>query len=191
MNKKIIFVLISILLLITIAILVWYFWPKTKIIPNQNPVNNSNQTENMNNRNTPTVCTQEARQCPDGSYVSRTGPNCEFSECPATTANSSPDIVLGKFVGPDSSISDDELQQSVDAGHQPWRLDPELVIKAYITSAGFSEQDIATLKQISIFASAGISTFEISHSGSTYIITVIQPVPGQGKIWNISEIEKK
>ena len=30
-------------------------------------------------------CTQEARQCPDGSYVSRTGPNCEFAACPATT----------------------------------------------------------------------------------------------------------
>ena len=26
-------------------------------------------------------CTQEAKQCPDGSYVSRTGPNCEFAEC--------------------------------------------------------------------------------------------------------------
>lgn len=30
------------------------------------------------------VCTQEAKQCPDGSYVSRTGPNCEFAACPGT-----------------------------------------------------------------------------------------------------------
>ena len=29
----------------------------------------------------PIVCTQEARQCPDGSFVSRTGPNCEFATC--------------------------------------------------------------------------------------------------------------
>ena len=28
------------------------------------------------------MCTQEAKQCPDGSYVGRTGPNCEFSTCP-------------------------------------------------------------------------------------------------------------
>lgn len=28
------------------------------------------------------VCTQEAKQCPNGSYVSRTGPNCEFAPCP-------------------------------------------------------------------------------------------------------------
>jgi hypothetical protein len=29
-----------------------------------------------------TICTQEAKQCPDGSYVGRTGPNCEFAACP-------------------------------------------------------------------------------------------------------------
>lgn len=29
-----------------------------------------------------TACTQEAKQCPDGSYVSRTETNCEFAECP-------------------------------------------------------------------------------------------------------------
>ena len=26
-------------------------------------------------------CTQEAKMCPDGSAVGRTGPNCEFAEC--------------------------------------------------------------------------------------------------------------
>ena len=30
----------------------------------------------------PVFCTQDAMQCPDGSYVGRTGPNCEFAECP-------------------------------------------------------------------------------------------------------------
>lgn len=30
----------------------------------------------------PTYCTQEAKLCPDGSYVGRTGPQCEFSACP-------------------------------------------------------------------------------------------------------------
>ncbi len=27
-------------------------------------------------------CTQDAKMCPDGSYVGRTGPKCEFSPCP-------------------------------------------------------------------------------------------------------------
>ena len=29
-------------------------------------------------------CTEEAKQCPDGSFVGRTGPNCAFAECPDT-----------------------------------------------------------------------------------------------------------
>lgn len=28
------------------------------------------------------VCTMEAKLCPDGSYVARTGPNCSFAKCP-------------------------------------------------------------------------------------------------------------
>lgn len=30
----------------------------------------------------PKACTQEAKQCPDGSFVSRSGANCEFAPCP-------------------------------------------------------------------------------------------------------------
>lgn len=32
------------------------------------------------------ACTMEAKLCPDGSSVGRTGPNCEFAECPISTA---------------------------------------------------------------------------------------------------------
>lgn len=35
----------------------------------------------------PVACTQEAKICPDGSYVGRTGPNCEFTQCPATNTD--------------------------------------------------------------------------------------------------------
>jgi hypothetical protein len=30
----------------------------------------------------PAACTQEAKLCPDGTSVGRTGPNCEFAPCP-------------------------------------------------------------------------------------------------------------
>lgn len=30
----------------------------------------------------PIACTMDAKQCPDGTYVSRTGPKCEFASCP-------------------------------------------------------------------------------------------------------------
>jgi hypothetical protein len=31
------------------------------------------------------ACTMDAKLCPDGSYVGRTGPNCEFAACPNQT----------------------------------------------------------------------------------------------------------
>ncbi len=40
------------------------------------PANPSNQ-----------ICTQDAMMCPDGSYVGRTGPNCEFAKCPNGSAS--------------------------------------------------------------------------------------------------------
>jgi hypothetical protein len=43
----------------------------------------------------PIVCTMEAKICPDGSYVSRTGPKCEFKVCPA--ADSSANKVVQKL----------------------------------------------------------------------------------------------
>lgn len=34
----------------------------------------------------PVMCTQEAKMCPDGSAVGRTGPQCEFAPCPGGDA---------------------------------------------------------------------------------------------------------
>ncbi len=44
------------------------------------------------------ACTMEAKACPDGSSVGRTGPNCEFAPCPKITPTPT-DIgeKLGKF----------------------------------------------------------------------------------------------
>jgi len=38
----------------------------------------------QNQKEKPVACNQDAKLCPDGSYVSRTGPNCEFAACPET-----------------------------------------------------------------------------------------------------------
>jgi hypothetical protein len=45
-------------------------------------VYNPEPTEYKNPNDTgPAVCTADAKLCPDGSHVGRTGPNCEF-HCP-------------------------------------------------------------------------------------------------------------
>lgn len=45
------------------------------------------------------ACTMEAKQCPDGSYVGRIGPNCEFASCPSPTSNSTTIQELGIIEG--------------------------------------------------------------------------------------------
>ena len=44
---------------------------------------------------TKTICTQEAQLCPDGSSVGRTGPNCEFAECPIIRMTAQECIING------------------------------------------------------------------------------------------------
>lgn len=41
----------------------------------------------INQNNNATACAQDAKLCPDGSYVGRTGPNCAFAPCPGTNRN--------------------------------------------------------------------------------------------------------
>ena len=58
-------------------------------------------------------CTKEAMQCPDGSYVGRTGPNCEFVECqpdPRTYCVVDSDCVLPMCAGPMSKEWADQLE---------------------------------------------------------------------------------
>jgi len=135
------------------------------------------------------ACTQEAKQCPDGSYVARTGPNCEFAQCPSPptpTANSqeTDEIKIGQVAINLDQIK--ELQQAVDQGHQPWRLVPDEVIMAEIQQYGFSIDDLKTIKKDS--GVSGIVTYKIIHKGVDYTVTVFQPIQGEPKIWTISNI---
>ncbi len=43
------------------------------------------------------ACTADAKLCPDGSYVGRTGPKCEFAPCPAVP---NPDTTGKRCTGP-------------------------------------------------------------------------------------------
>lgn len=37
------------------------------------------------------ACTMDAKLCPDGSYVGRIAPDCEFAACPTSSATSTND----------------------------------------------------------------------------------------------------
>lgn len=57
----------------------------------------SSSTVKVTSGSMPIACTADAKQCPDGSYVGRTGPNCEFV-CPTTTGASCKVCTSGQFV---------------------------------------------------------------------------------------------
>jgi hypothetical protein len=44
------------------------------------------------------ACTMEAMQCPDGSYVGRTGPNCNFAACPTPAPTPAPCTALSRDI---------------------------------------------------------------------------------------------
>jgi Immunoglobulin-like domain of bacterial spore germination len=52
------------------------------------------------------ACTQEARLCPDGTAVGRTGLNCEFEACPTSASvTSEPEALKASFPKPDEVVS--------------------------------------------------------------------------------------
>ncbi len=76
------FILIAIVALaVALGAGVWF------AIRHAGPPSNSNSNTPPGQNNPPGIaCTQEAKQCPDGSYVGRTGPNCEFAACPGASS---------------------------------------------------------------------------------------------------------
>jgi hypothetical protein len=69
MNKKIVS-LIAVLVAIGAVAIFYFGWPSSFGKPEITP-----------GENEPVFCTADAMQCPDGTWVGRTGPNCEFV-CP-------------------------------------------------------------------------------------------------------------
>lgn len=50
------------------------------------------------------VCTMDAKMCPDGSYVGRTGPKCEFTACPGA-GSTDPTLGWKTSTNPTSGIT--------------------------------------------------------------------------------------
>ncbi|MDP2950756.1 MAG: hypothetical protein Q8N55_00050 [bacterium] len=67
--------------------------------------------------NQPVACAQDAKQCPDGSYVSRTGPNCEFASCPATSCVKEGDVTTGGTYAPNDPKTTECCAGLIAIGH--------------------------------------------------------------------------
>ncbi len=66
------------------------------------------------------ICTMETKQCSDGTYVRRTGPNCEFAKCPGKPLKSDAphiDNLNAPIKLPNNVISEKEC---IAAGGEVW-----------------------------------------------------------------------
>jgi len=124
-------------------------------------------------------CTQEARQCPDGSYVGRTGASCAFAACP--TGNGS-DNGYGYMIlnaSPASVIAG----QSVTLSWTP----PQATFSTPSCSLHANDVQIATgltSARTYVHAPSGSTTYRVTCGGigwsTTYSGTVYVPVAVPG-----------
>jgi hypothetical protein len=82
---------VGVLALAVIVYLVWAAFMKAPVV-----------IENVEGNGT--ICTMDAMQCPDGSWVGRSGPNCQFV-CPVgtTTTPTASSIFLETVIGREAS----------------------------------------------------------------------------------------
>jgi hypothetical protein len=87
-NKNLFLKIIGVIALAVVIYFVWLAFMKTPL------------SVDTQNNDTGTICTMDAMQCPDGSWVGRSGPNCQFV-CPVgtTTTSTANDIFLETTIG--------------------------------------------------------------------------------------------
>lgn len=68
-------ILFRVVITLIIIIILIFVWAST-----------SRRSISLPDSNNKTICTLDAKQCPDGTYVGRTGPNCEFICSPKDSA---------------------------------------------------------------------------------------------------------
>ena len=69
---KSIWIIIGVLAVVSAGV---YFW-----------MERDSEAQNDENGDEIVYCTMDAMECPDGSYVGRVGPSCEFAPCPERTS---------------------------------------------------------------------------------------------------------
>jgi serine phosphatase RsbU (regulator of sigma subunit) len=84
------------------------------------------------------ACTMDVRMCPDGSYVSRSGPNCEFKPCNGEVEDVKPVPTLMPPIQP-TPVQPEVIEWPVDV---PLSTVPEPDAVAQVTTEGASCADV-------------------------------------------------
>lgn len=107
------------------------------------------------------MCTMEAKMCPGGSYVGRSGPRCEFADCPSASTGNSAKIdqvvLIGDiYITPLSVVSDSRCPidvQCIQAG--------TVTILARLNLGTIVEEKEITLNEETIFEGKKVSLVSV------------------------------
>ena len=86
MQKKIKFLIIMLAVAVIVPQVTFASWYNPISWGWLNRIFHFQQIAQKEQKQNQTVCTMEAKLCPDGSYVGRSGPKCEFEACSTTNA---------------------------------------------------------------------------------------------------------
>ena len=88
------------------------------------------QQQNLRNfASSEVVCPQDVKTCPDGSYVSRVGPKCEFAACPAAVDKSIKTLQLTSIA--DSYVRSNQSTRNFGSSNVMW-MDGKPQVIAYL-----------------------------------------------------------
>lgn len=116
-----------------------------------------------------TVCTLEAKLCPDGSYVGRTGPNCEFAACPAATTTSTSGTGSSGGILPYTSGIQGTISLGPTCPVERMPPEPACADKPYATTVRVYHAGISAVFATAESNAAGI--FKISLPPGSYTLT--------------------
>jgi hypothetical protein len=141
-NKRVIFVF-GFVFLLGLGFLLLFLENKSNINPNGSDV----------------VCTMDAKSCPDGSFVGRIPPSCEFASCPNTQNNDQNSIGNGLILGIGQKGKVNGIEITLDSIVQDSRcpLDVQCI---------WAGQIVAKVKILSLGDTHKLETAEISSEKS-------------------------
>jgi hypothetical protein len=137
-----------------------------------------NSPINSNNNNV--ACTMDAKMCPDGTYVGRTGPKCQFQACPSVKLpEQKPDtgtynteigktvLVSGIGIMPIKIKEDSRCKDGVQCF---WA--GRLVVTTQLTSGSTQKQIDIDMGKIVDFAGKKITLTDMSLAGDKFLFSV-------------------
>ena len=133
------------------------------------------------------ACTEEAKICPDGSAVWRTGPNCEFSACPVAVATTTSGLAIGAManingttIGVLSLVEDSRCPvdvQCIQAGTVRVRVALNAYSRDFTFTLGQPQiVDGATITLASVSPTEKHSKQMVSPSDYRFVFTVVPKV---------------